>query len=74
MAVVFRLPAALDAAGLSQRQLTRCSGESLVTLNAIANNRTSRVDLETLAKVCSALSMEPGELLEREAAKRSRRH
>jgi len=74
MSVVFRLPAALEEAGLSPRELARRSGVSLVTINGIANNRTTRVDLETLDKLCEVLSVEPGELLEREApAKRTAR-
>jgi DNA-binding Xre family transcriptional regulator len=39
---------------------------SLVTINAIANNRTSQVSLKTLDALAKALKVEPGELLERE--------
>lgn len=38
---------------------------SLVTVNAIANNRTTLVDLATLDAFCRVLKVEPGELLER---------
>ena len=48
----------------------------LVTINAIANNRTKQVSLETLDKLCAALDVEPGAILAREAprarAKRAR--
>lgn len=72
MSVTFRLASVLEAASLSQRELARRSGVSLVTINAIANNRTTRVDLETLDKLCEVLEVEPGELLEREHPKRRR--
>lgn len=72
MSVTFRLASVLEAASLSQRELARRSGVSLVTINAIANNRTTRVDLETLDKLCEVLEVEPGELLERETPRRRR--
>lgn len=72
MSVTFRLASVLEEASLSQRELARRSGVSLVTINAISNNRTTRVDLETLDKLCEVLACEPGELLERETPKRRR--
>lgn len=62
----FRLLELLKAHEVSQRELERLSGVSLVTINAIANNRTTRVDLATLDAISEALHVEPGELLERE--------
>jgi DNA-binding Xre family transcriptional regulator len=50
---------------MSQGELARRSNVSLVTVNAIANNRTTRVDLATLDAFCRVLRVEPGELLER---------
>lgn len=66
MPVRFRLQALLDAQDppMSQSELARRSGVSLVTVNAIANNRTKQVSLETLDALSRALSVEPGELLE----------
>lgn len=72
MSVTFRLASVLEATNLSQRELARRSGVSLVTINAIANNRTTRVDLDTLDKLCEVLDVTPGELLEREEPKRRR--
>lgn len=66
LALRFRLQEVLDAHEVSQSELARCSGVSLVTINGIANNRTTRVDLATLDAFCVALEVEPGELLERE--------
>ncbi|MBK8058648.1 MAG: helix-turn-helix transcriptional regulator [Gemmatimonadetes bacterium] len=57
---------------MTQTELSRRSGVSIVTVNGIANNRTTRVDLETLDKLCEVLEVEPGELLERETPKRRR--
>ena len=58
---------------MTQSELARRSGVSIVTVNGIANNRTTRVDLDTLDKLCEVLEVTPGELLEREVPKRARR-
>lgn len=50
---------------MSQTELARLSGVSLVTVNAMTRNRTKHVSLETLDKFCAALKCEPGELLAR---------
>ena len=71
--VRFRLSELLEAAGVNQSEVARRSGVSIVTINAIANNRTNQVRLDTLDKLSDALQCEPGELLEREPPKRRRR-
>jgi DNA-binding Xre family transcriptional regulator len=75
MAARFRLQEILDAQDppISQSELARRSGVSLVTINAIANNRTKQVQLETLDKLALALGLQPGELLERESKRRGKR-
>jgi DNA-binding Xre family transcriptional regulator len=62
----FRLQALLDAHDppMSQSELARRSGVSLVTVNGIANNRTRQVSLETLDRLSRALDVGPGELFE----------
>ena len=50
---------------MSQTELSRLSGVSLVTVNAMKQNRTKQVSLQTLDKLCGVLKCEPGELLER---------
>jgi putative transcriptional regulator len=70
MPVRFRLATMLESKGMSQSELARRSRISLVTINAIANNRTTRVDLATLDALCNVLDVEPGELLEREAKRK----
>ena len=70
MAVRFRLASVLDERGMSQSELARKSKVSLVTINAIANNRTAGIKLAVLDALCDALKVEPGELLEREGKRR----
>jgi putative transcriptional regulator len=55
---------------ISQSELARKSGVSIVTVNAIVNNRTEQVRLDTLDALCKALGVEPGELLQRERGRR----
>jgi len=61
----FRLAALLADRGMTQTELSRRSGVSQVTVNAIANNRTTRVDLATLDALAVVLGLEPGDLVER---------
>ncbi len=73
MAVRFRLDKLLadQVPPLSQSEVARKSGVSLVTVNAISTNRTKQVSLRTLDKLCAGIGralgrkVEPGELLER---------
>jgi putative transcriptional regulator len=50
---------------MSQTELARLSGVSLVTVNAMTQNRTKQFSLLTLDKICGALKCQPGDLLER---------
>lgn len=68
----FRLDELLLAARLSQSELSRRSGVSLVTINSMANNKTTRVDLATLNALSVALECDPGDLIEREPEKKRR--
>ena len=63
--VRFRLRRLLKKAGMSQGELSRTSGVSLSTVNRIATNSTSRVDLQTLDRLSLALGCEPGDLIRR---------
>ena len=67
LATRFRLQAVLDALDVSQSEAARRSGVSYVTVNAIANNRTTRVDLATLDALSRALGVPPGDFLEQSA-------
>ena len=68
MPLRFRLQEILDSQKppVSQRELARLSGVSLVTINAICVNRTRQVALDTLDKIAGALGVEVGELLVRD--------
>jgi DNA-binding Xre family transcriptional regulator len=58
---------------MTQSELARRSGLSLVTVNNIATNRTKQVSLATLDALCAALdNIDPGELLERDTKRRGR--
>lgn len=63
MAARFRLAELLEERGMSQSELARRSKVSLVTINSIANNRTTQVKLETLDRLARVLGCEPGELI-----------
>ena len=75
MAVRFRLQDLIDSLDppVSQTELARRSGISLVTINGIAKNRTTRVDLETIDAICAALDVDPGELFERSRTRKGKR-
>lgn len=70
MGARFRLQELLDAVGMSQSELARQSGVSLVTVNKIAQNRSNQVSLKTLDALSKVLKCEPGDLLERESKRR----
>jgi DNA-binding Xre family transcriptional regulator len=65
MKVRFCLQELLDSHDppMSQSELARRSGITLVTINGIANNRTAMVSLKTLGAIASALGVQPGDLL-----------
>ena len=75
MPVRFRLQSVLAEreVPMSQRELSRRSGVSLTTVNAMVLNKTAQVSLKTLDALCDVLGVEPGELLERDAPKRAGR-
>ncbi len=57
MTTRFRLREALETAKMSQADSSRESGVSLVTINKISKNKTTRVDLLTL-DLFSALALD----------------
>ena len=73
--VRFRLSTLLTerADPLSQSELSRRSGVSMTTINAIALNKTKQVSLATLDALSAALEVAPGDLLEREARRGRKR-
>lgn len=73
LAARFQLAEILEAKGITQTDLARRSGISQVTVNAIANNRTTRVDLATLDALAGVLGIGPGELIVADTPKPKRR-
>lgn len=70
MPVRFRLGELLDERKekgdtITQTDLSRKSGISMTTINAMVLNKTAQVRLKTLDALCRVLECEPGELLER---------
>jgi len=57
---------------MSQSELSRRSGVSMTTINAMALNKTKQVSLATLDALSAALGVAPGELLVRESTRRKR--
>ncbi len=45
----------------------------MTTINAMVLNKTTRVDLATLDKLCETLGLDPGELLARETKRKRAR-
>lgn len=66
MTARFHLAELLAASEMSQRELARKSGITLVTINRMCANHTEGVTLRTLDKLATALGVEPGELIVRE--------
>ncbi len=70
MPTAFRLAEVLEAKGISQSELSRLSGVSFTTINAICGNRTKQVALATLDRIATALRVPPGDLIIQEKGKR----
>ena len=66
MTTRFRLREVLEArkAPISQSELSRRTGVSLTTINAMVLNKTARVDLATLDSIARELGIRPGDLIE----------
>lgn len=59
-----------EAKGLSQQALGDLAGVRQATISELESGKTRRVDLDVLDRLCAALGVEPGELLEREGKRR----
>ena len=68
----FRLRELLEKLGISQSELSRRSGVSFPTINAMCANRTATVALATLDRIADALGVAPGDLLTQGQPKRRR--
>ena len=59
--------------GLTIKALAENAGVAYNTAHALYTGRATRIDLDTLDRICAALSVEPGDLLIRHAAKETTR-
>src|SRR3954471_7648944 len=70
--IVVRLLEEREAQGLTQAQLAEKADVRQATISELETGKTRRVDLDVLDRLCGALDVEPGELLERESTSRRR--
>ena len=54
-----------EKGNISVAELEKKSGVNKNTLHALYKNKSTRLDLSVLERICEALDCEPGELLER---------
>jgi putative transcriptional regulator len=62
--IVVRLLELLRARGITLLEIHRRTGVSYSALHALARGKTSRLDLATLDKLCAALGVGVGDILE----------
>jgi putative transcriptional regulator len=67
-----RLKQLRETRDLSQQALAELAGLTQATVSNLETGRATRVDLKTLDRLCAALDVEPGELLERDTKKRKK--
>jgi putative transcriptional regulator len=71
VATRFRLREFLDGKQLSQSDLQRLTGLAYSTINEMCNNRTRRIDFDTIDVLCSALDCSVGDIIEYARDKRT---
>ena len=59
-----RLSRILGERRMSQKKLAELTKLRTSTINAIFNERSTRIEYEVLDKICAALGCQPGDLLE----------
>jgi putative transcriptional regulator len=62
--IVNRLSRILGERRMSVAELQRQTGLSYVTLHNLYSDKSTRIDFETLNKICRALDVRPGDILE----------
>lgn len=61
--ILCNLPVLLAERRLRVADLVRMSGISKSTLHRIYNDETTRIEFETLSKLCEVLEVTPGDIL-----------
>jgi DNA-binding Xre family transcriptional regulator len=67
--VRLNLRALLRAKGMTAYRLAKETALSLNAIYRLTGNRTARIELETIDRLCTALDVTPGELFTRGAGK-----
>lgn len=62
--IVNRLSRLLGERRMKIAELQRQTGLSYVTLHSLYSGKSTRIDFETLNKICRALEVQPGDILE----------
>lgn len=62
--IVNRLSRLLGERRMSVAELQRQTGLSYVTLHNLYSDKSTRIDFETLNKLCRVLHVQPGDILE----------
>lgn len=62
--IVNRLSRILGERRMSIRELQRRTGLAYVTVYNLYSDKSTRVDFETLDKICRVLEIQPGDILE----------
>jgi putative transcriptional regulator len=65
LAVRLNLRALLRAKGMTASRLAKETGLSLNAIYRLTGDRTARIELETIDRLCAALDVAPGELFTR---------
>lgn len=60
----FSLDKLMKKRGLEQKDLVEITGINRNTIKALANNANNRIDFPTLDRLCRALNVVPGDLIE----------
>lgn len=68
--VIIRLRALREARGLSQQRLGELAAVRQATISELESGKKQRLDFEILDRLCTALGVAPGELLEQEKGRK----
>lgn len=68
MPVRLRIGEVARQQGLTIKALAERAGVAYNTAHALSTGRATRIDLDTLDRMCAALQVEPGDLFIRQAA------
>ena len=68
----FRLKELREARGLTQAKLAKLAGVRQATINDLEHGHSRRNTLQLIDRLCSALGVEPGELIVRTVSRKKR--